>query len=77
MNFNNLVIDNELEFTREQLDRINKAGAEGRALRKAVERRKLTEKQAEEIISRPRLEQDTIEGAAVIPFPRKKKDNTN
>lgn len=77
MYLNNLVIDSELEFTREQLDRVDKAGAEGRALREAVERRKLTEKQAEEIISRPRLEQDTIEGAAVIPFPRKKKYNTN
>lgn len=60
-------------MTREQLDRINRAGAEGRALREAVDRRKLTEKQAEEIISRPRLEQDTIEGAAVVPFPITKK----
>lgn len=63
-------------MTREQLDRINKAGAEGRALREAVEKKKITSKQAEEIISRPRLEQDTIEGAAVVPFPRIK-DNTN
>lgn len=63
-------------MTREQLDRINKAGAEGRALREAVDRRKLTEKQAEDIISRSRIEQDTIEGAAVVPFPRIK-DNTN
>lgn len=64
-------------MTREQLDRINKAGAEGRALREAVDRRKLTEKQAEDIISRPRLEQDSVDGAAVVPFPMKKtKDNT-
>ena len=64
-------------MTREQLDRINKAGAEGRALREAVEKRKITSKQAEDIISRPRLEQDSIDGAAVVPFPMNKtKDNT-
>lgn len=63
-------------MTREQLDRINKAGAEGRALREAVEKRKITSKQAEGIISRPRLEQDSIDGAAVVPFPITKKDST-
>ena len=63
-------------MTREQLDRINQAGAEGRALREAVDKRKITSKQADEIISRPRLEQDSIDGAAVVPFPMKKKDNT-
>lgn len=63
-------------MTREQLDRINQAGAEGRALREAVEKRKITSKQADEIISRSRLERDTIEGAAVVPFPMNKKDST-
>lgn len=58
-------------FTKEQLRELDEAGKRGAALREAVERKILTEKQAEEIISRPRIEEDEAVGAKLVPFPRK------
>ena len=59
-------------MTREQLNRINEAGRQGAALREAVLKGIITEEEAFDIISRPRLEEDEVEvdGAAIVPFPK-------
>lgn len=59
-------------LTREELDELNEAGRRGAALYEAVNKGKLTRQQADAIVSRPRLERDEIDGAAVVPFPMKK-----
>lgn len=58
-------------LTKEELRELDEAGKRGAALREAVERKILTEKQADEIISRPKIEEDKAVGAKLIPFPRK------
>lgn len=55
---------------REQLNRINEAGRQGAALREAVLKGIITEEEAFDIISRPRLEEDEVDGAAIVPFPK-------
>lgn len=57
-------------MTREQLNRINEAGRQGAALREAVHKGIITEKEAFDIISRPRLEEDEVDGAAIVPSPK-------
>ncbi len=57
-------------MTREQLNRINEAGRQGAALREAVLKGIITEEEAFDIISRPRLEEDEVDGAAIVPFPK-------
>lgn len=54
-------------MTREQLNRINEAGRQGVALREAVHKGIITEEEAFDIISRPRLEEDEVDGAAIVP----------
>ena len=49
-------------MTREQLNRINEAGRQGAALREAVLKGIITEEEAFDIISRPRLEEDEVDG---------------
>ncbi len=56
-------------MTREQLNRINEAGRQGAALREAVHKGIITEEEAFDIISRPRLEEDEVDGAAIVPSP--------
>ena len=58
-------------LTKEELRELDEAGKRGAALREAVERKILTEKQADEIISRPRIEENTASGEKLVPFPRK------
>lgn len=57
-------------MTREQLNRINEAGRQGAALREAVLKGIITEEEAFDIISRPRLEEDEVDGAAIVPSPK-------
>lgn len=57
-------------MTREQLNRINEAGRQGAALREAVHKGIITEEEAFDIISRPRLEEDEVDGAAIVPSPK-------
>lgn len=57
-------------MTREQLNRINEAGRQGAALREAVLKGIITEEEAFDIICRPRLEEDEVDGAAIVPFPK-------
>lgn len=57
-------------MTREQLNRINEAGRQGAALREAVLKGIITEEEAFDIISRPRLEEDEVDGVAIVPFPK-------
>lgn len=57
-------------MTREQLNRINEAGRQGAALREAVLKGIITEEEAFDIISRPRLEEDEVDGAAIVPLPK-------
>lgn len=57
-------------MTREQLNRINEAGRQGAALREAVHKEIITEEEAFDIISRPRLEEDEVDGAAIVPSPK-------
>ena len=57
-------------MTREQLNRINEAGRQGAALREAVLKGIITEEEAFDIISRPRLEEDEVDRAAIVPFPK-------
>lgn len=57
-------------MTREQLNRINEAGRQGAALREAVLKGIITEEEAFDIISRPRLEEDEVDEAAIVSFPK-------
>ena len=57
-------------MNREQLNRINEAGRQGAALREAVHKGIITEEEAFDIISRPRLEEDEVDGAAIVPSPK-------
>lgn len=57
-------------MTREQLNRINEAGRQGAALREAVHKGIITEEEAFDIISRPRLEEDEVDGAVIVPSPK-------
>ena len=57
-------------MTREQLNRINEAGRQGAALREAVHKGIITEEEAFDIISRPRLEEDEVDGVAIVPSPK-------
>ena len=57
-------------MTCEQLNRINEAGRQGAALREAVHKGIITEEEAFDIISRPRLEEDEVDGAAIVPSPK-------
>lgn len=57
-------------MTREQLNRINEAGRQGAALREAVHKGIITEEEVFDIISRPRLEEDEVDGAAIVPSPK-------
>lgn len=57
-------------MTREQLNRINEAGRQGAALREAVHKGIITEEEAFDIISCPRLEEDEVDGAAIVPSPK-------
>lgn len=57
-------------MTREQLNRINEAGRQGAALREAVHKGIITEEEAFDIISRSRLEEDEVDGAAIVPSPK-------
>lgn len=57
-------------MTREQLNRINEAGRQGAALREAVLKGIITEEEVFDIISRPRLEEDEVDGAAIVPSPK-------
>lgn len=57
-------------MTREQLNRINEAGRQGAALREAVLKGIITEEETFDIISRPQLEEDEVDGAAIVPFPK-------
>lgn len=59
-----------MEFTREQLDRIEEAYRQGAMLREARLKGIITEQEAFDIISRPRLEEDEVDGAAIVPFPK-------
>ena len=64
-------------LTREELEELNEAGRHGAALYEAVNKGIITNDQADAIVSRPRLETDEVNGAAVVPFPIKKmKDST-